>query len=259
MSEAESLLPAVSRAADRVCHLMWLLMRQEPEVMALAEEHHSLGFPHYLTSRMGVIPSSHWADEVFIAPPSLIKHLLPRCEALDPPGYVDLSLRAAGQALRRISPDAETGGLQQIADAVEAQGELVVGWTNWPRSGDRYRDAVRDAMLVREDRAHGHYQAAAQEGLTPLQLLVLTQIWRGRDVGMISKGFRWGDDEVALAQESLRERELLNADGSITDSGRVLRDGIEGSTNRFAGRYLGKLGEERLRDLAAELDQIGSI
>ena len=57
MSEAESLLPAVSRAADRVCHLMWLLMRQEPEVMALAEEHHCLGFPHHLNP-LEIMPTS---------------------------------------------------------------------------------------------------------------------------------------------------------------------------------------------------------
>jgi hypothetical protein len=259
MNEAGRPVLAVARAADSVCHLMWLFRRQEPEVRALADERQSLGFPHYLTSRMGVIPSAHWADGVFIAPRSLVEHLLPRCEALDPPRFVDLALQAAGQALGRVSPDAPTDALRQIADAIEAQGELVVGWANWPRSGDRHRDAVRDAMVVREDRAHGHYLAAAEEGLEPLQLMVLTQVWRGWDVGALSQGFKWGVDEVALAQAALTERGLLNADGSITDSGRTLREAVEESTNHFAGRHLDRLGEERLRDLTAELDQLSSI
>lgn len=259
MSEAGRPVLAVARAADSACHLMWLFTRQEPEVRALAEERQSLGFPHYLTSRMGVIPSAHWADEVFIAPRSLVEHLLPRCEALDPPRYVDLALRAAGQALGRILPDAPTGALRQIAELVEAQGELVVGWANSARSGDRYRDAVRDAMVVREDRAHGHYRAAATEGLEPLQLMVLTLVWRGWDVGALSQGFKWGVDEVALAQTALRERGLLNEDGSITESGRTLREALEESTNRCAGRHLDQLGEERLRDLTAELERLASI
>lgn len=259
MSEAEPLRSAVARAADRVCHLMWLFRRQEPEVLALVEERHTMGFSHYLTSRMGVIPPQRWADEVFIVPSSLIEHLRPRCERLNPPEYVDAALNAAGRALARLAPQAPTAALRELADLVEAQGALVSGWARWHRSGDDHGDAVRDAMVLREDRAHGHYEAAREAQLAPLQLMVLTQAWRGGDLTVLSGAFRWGEEAVGEAQASLRERGLLTQSGTITDVGRALRDQIEESTNRWAGRYLGRLDESRRGGLAAELERLGAI
>ncbi len=259
MSEAEPLLSAAARAADRVCHLMWLFMRQEPEVLALVEERHTMGFPHYLTSRMGVIPPQRWADEVFIVPSSLIEHLRPRCERLNPPEYVDAALNAAGRALARLAPQAPTAALRELADLVEAQGALVSSWARWHRSGDDHGDAVRDAMVLREDRAHGHYEAAREAQLAPLQLMVLTQAWRGGDLTVLSGTFRWGEEAVEEAQASLRERGLLTQSGTITDVGRALRDQIEESTNRWAGRYRGRVDESRRGGLAAELERLGAL
>ncbi len=258
MTEAGASERVIARAVDRVCHLMWFLMRQEPEVIALAEEHQAMGFPHYLTSRMGVMEVDRWADEVFIAPRSLVEHLLPRCLALDPPVYVDLSLAAAGRALSRISPTPPPA-LLELAERVEPEGGLVSAWARWSRSGDPYRDSVRDAMVIREDRAHGHYRAAAEAGLSPLELLVLTQLWKGREVDLITKGFKWGEPDVALATGALQRRGLVEAAGSISAAGRRLREEIEEGTDRWASRYLLGLGDERRRTVVAELEPLGSI
>ncbi|MHB1501508.1 MAG: helix-turn-helix domain-containing protein [Candidatus Dormibacteria bacterium] len=258
MNEAGASERVISRAVDRVCHLLWFLMRQEPEIRALAEEHQAMGFPHYLTSRMGVMEVDRWADEVFIAPRSLVEHLLPRCLALDPPIYVDLALAAAGRALSRLSPTPPPA-LMELAEKVEPEGGLVSAWAGWPRSGDPHRDAVRDAMVIREDRAHGHYRAAAEAGLAPLELLVLTQLWKGREVDLISKGFKWGEPDVDLATGSLQRRGLVEAAGSISGAGRSLREEIEEQTDRWAARYLPSLADDRRRTVAAELEPLGSI
>ncbi len=218
-----------------------------------------MGFPHYLTSRMGVIPPHCWADEVFIAPPSLVEHLRPRCEPLNPPGYVDAALNAAGRALARLAPQAPTSVLRELADLVEADGALASGWASWHRTGDDHGDAVRDAMVLREDRAHGHYEAAREAQLAPLQLMVLTQAWRGGDLTVLSGAFRWGEEAVGDAQASLRERGFLTQSRILTDVGRALRDQIEESTNRWAGRYLGRLDESRRGGLAAELERLGAL
>lgn len=258
MNAADPLVLPISRGADKLCQLMWLFMRQEPEVVALAEERHALGFPHYLTSRMGVISPDRWADEVFIAPRSLVEHLRPRCEALRPPEYVDAALNTAGRALARLMPHALLPSICELAESVEADGALAGAWATWPRSGDPHRDAIRAAMVIREDRAHGHYRAVAEAQLAPLEMMVLTQVWRGRDLDVLSRGFKWGDEDVASAQATLHERGLLTQAG-ITEAGRSLRERIEEATNRWASRYLGSVDDRTRSRLAAELEQLTGV
>jgi hypothetical protein len=258
MTEDHELVHQVSRAADRLCHLMWLFMRSEPEVRHLAETRQALGFPHYLTSRLGVIDPALWADEVYIAPRSLIAHLLPRCAALDPPAYVDQTLAAAGSALSRLAPNAPLGALSDLADRIKPEGALPVGWARWPRQGDGPRDAIRDAMVIREDRALGHYRAAASLGLTPLELLALTAIWRGQGAEGLSKGFKWDESEVQGALEGLRQREILDSNGDLTGQGRRLREVIEQLTDEWAGRYLDSVSASSRFGLGAELDELAA-
>jgi hypothetical protein len=256
MTEDPELVQRVSRAADRLCHLMWLFTRSEPEVRSLAETSQSLGFPHYLTSRLGVIEPDLWADEVYVAPRSLIDHLLPRCIALDPPAYVEKALTAAGNALRRLAPKAPLGAISTLADRIQPEGALPSGWARWPRLGDAPRDAIRDAMLVREDRALGHYRAAASLGLTTLELMALTAVWRGQSVAFLSKGFKWEESEVQAAVEELQKREILDSMGLPTDQGRRLREVVEQLTDEWAGRYLDSVAAGSRFGLGSELAEL---
>ena len=258
MTEDLELVHQASRAADRICHLMWLFMRSEPEVRNLAEARQSLGFPHYLCSRLGVIEPELWADEVYIAPRSLVVHLLPRCLALDPPSYVEQTLSAAGCALLRIYPDAPLVAISTLADRIEPEGPLPLGWARWPRREDSFRDAIRDAMVVREDRALGHYRAAASLGLTPLELMALTAIWRGQGVDWLSKGFKWDEAEVQAAVEVLRQREILDASGELTEQGRRLREVVEQLTDEWAGRYLDSIPEGARYGLGTQLAELAA-
>lgn len=249
----------VSKAADRVCHLLWLFQRQEPEVVALVERRGSAGFPHYLTSRLGVVGPASWGGVVYIAPTSLVDHLLPRCLALDPPGYVSECLTAAGAALHRLLPAPPPHGLGDLADLVQPTGPLPAAWAALPRSGDPHRDAIRDAMVIREERAHGHYLAASELELLPVELLILTALWRGQPAEWISKNFKWSEPEMRDAVASLEGRGWVDQNSVLTDLGRRTRDQIEARTEELAGRSMADIPESVRGELVAGLSGLASI
>ncbi|MHB8324407.1 MAG: helix-turn-helix domain-containing protein [Candidatus Dormibacteria bacterium] len=249
----------IATATDTLCHLLWFLRRQEPELVELVQSRGSTGFPHYLTSRLGVLPEESWATAVYIAPESLVDHLLPRCRELDPPAYVEASLDAAGRALQRLHPDPPGAGLRELADAVDPGGELPAAWASRPRSGDLYRDAIRDAMVLREARAHGHYQAAQELGLSPLQLLVLSALWKGQSQDAIAGIFRWSEAEIEAAAGSLRERGWAASGGGLTAAGAAAREGIEEATDSRGGQPLSRLPESRRDQIVASLAELASI
>ncbi len=249
----------VSTATDALSHLLWLLRRQEPELVELVQARGSTGFSHYLTSRLGVLPEESWAAAVYITPKPLMDHLLPRCRQLDPPAYVGASLDAAGRALRRLHPDPPGAGLRELADAVSPAGELPAAWASLARSGDPHRDAIRDAMVLRENRARGHYQAAQEVGLSPLQLLVLTALWRGQSQDAIAGIFRWSEEEIQAAAGSLRERGWAAAGGGLTAAGAAAREGIEEATDSCGAQPLSRLPESRRDQVVASLAELASV
>ena len=249
----------ISQAANTLSHLLWLFQRQEPEVAELVRARGSDGFPHYLTSRLGVLPEGRWAEAAYITPESLIEHLLPRCRELDPPAYVQASLDAAGRALRRLHPALPPAGLRELAGAASPEGQLPYAWASLPRSGDTHQDAILDAMVLREDRAEGHYRAAREQGLAPLQLLVLTALWRGQPQDAIGRNFKWSQEAIEAAAGSLRERGWVGTDGELTNPGIAVREEIERATDQMAERPLLALPEQRRATLVAQLSELAAV
>jgi len=252
-------LRSVEAATNRLSHLLWLFQRQEPEVVELVRASGSEGFPHYLTSRLGVLPEGSWARAVYITPESLIEHLLPRCRQLDPPAYVQASLEAAGRAFGRLHPEAPPQGLRVLAEAASPSAELPSAWFALPRSGDPHRDAIRDAMALREERAEGHYRAAREQGLDPLQLLVLTALWRGQPLASIGRNFKWSQAAIQAASDRLAERGWLGEDGSLSPAGVAAREAIELATDRFAAQPLMAVPPDRRDSLLAPLAALAAI
>jgi hypothetical protein len=111
-------------------------------------------------------------------------------------------------------------------------------------------------MVVREDRALGHYRAAASLGLTTLELMALTAVWRGQSVAFLSKGFKWEESEVQAAVEELQKREILDSMGLPTEQGRRLREVVEQLTDEWAGRYLDSVAAGSRFGLGSELAEL---
>ncbi len=249
----------ISNATNALSHLLWLFQRQEPEVVELVEARGSQGFPHYLTSRLGVLPEERWAAAVYIAPESLVQHLLPRCRELDPPAYLEASLDAAGRALRRLHPALPPTGLRELVEAAAPEAELPSAWAALPRSGNPHQDAIRDAMVLREERAEGHYQAAREQGLDPLPLLVLTALWRGQPQDSIGRNFKWTQEAIEVAAGSLAERGWVGREGELTAPGIAVREEIERATDQLAERPLMAVPASRRGPLLAQLSGLAAV
>ena len=236
-----------------VCNTLWLAQRREPELVQLQEERGSTGFPHYILSRAGTVPDADWAAAIYVMPPSLVEHLRQRCVALEPGSYLLAALEAGAAALRRLHPEANGLTLGQLARASRPAGQLPRAWWELPPGEDPHRALLWAAMTLREGRAYAHYQSAESHGLRPLELLLLTATWQVTDNLSVQRLFRWGDDEVGAARESLGARGWLAGDGTISSSGRATREAIEAATEAYWDHLLEPLSDQHLELLAQAL------
>ncbi|GAA2345915.1 hypothetical protein OHT20_06155 [Streptomyces caniferus] len=110
------------------------------------------------------------------------------------------------------------------------------------------------ATLLREHRGDGHLLALLDAELDGLEALV-THTASGR--GMSYKGVMatrgWSEEDWTAAQERLRSRGLLDAEGELTEEGVRLRKDLERTTDRLDRapyEHLGAEGVARLTELA---------
>jgi len=110
------------------------------------------------------------------------------------------------------------------------------------------------ATLLREHRGDGHLAVLLDAELDPVEALV-SHTATGK--GMAPKwalGTRgWSRADWEAAAGRLRERELLDAEGELTEAGVALRNEIEARTDRLDRapyEHLGATGVERLTELA---------
>jgi hypothetical protein len=110
------------------------------------------------------------------------------------------------------------------------------------------------ATLLREHRGDGHIAVLLSAGLDPLEALVShTASGRGMAPKWVLSTRGYNQQDWTAAQERLRERGVLDADGELTAEGTALRKELEHSTDRLdRGPYehLGAEGVARLTELA---------
>ncbi|WP_461027291.1 SCO6745 family protein, partial [Streptomyces sparsus] len=111
------------------------------------------------------------------------------------------------------------------------------------------------ATLLREHRGDSHVAALGTAGLDGLEALVshsATDDGMPRDLAMTTRG--WTTEDWSAAEDRLRERGLMDGDGSLTEQGRRLRLELEEDTDRrdrVPYEHLGVRGVADLTELAA--------
>jgi hypothetical protein len=110
------------------------------------------------------------------------------------------------------------------------------------------------ATLLREHRGDAHIAALVQAGLDPLEA-VASHTASGRGMApkwvLVTRGYN--EKDWAAAQDRLRERGLMDAEGELTEEGTALRKELERATDSAdLGPYehLGEEGVARLTELA---------
>ncbi|WP_331765262.1 hypothetical protein OG747_52325 (plasmid) [Streptomyces sp. NBC_01384] len=109
------------------------------------------------------------------------------------------------------------------------------------------------ATLLREHRGDSHIGALTAAGLDGLEALVSHSAGEGgmpREVVMTKRG--WTPEDWSAAEDRLRDRGLMAADGTLTARGRQLRSDLEEETDHRDRAPYAHLGAEA----AAELTRI---
>jgi hypothetical protein len=149
--------------------------------------------------------------------------------------------RALGGVPHDLEPT--LGRLEAALDAAPTAAHPVFAALRaLPRPHHPLARLQRAAEMIRERRGDSHRNAWAATGLSPVEICVLTDAWRGLDLGAVTcTAMGWPRAAADEAARSLRERGWLSFD-TITDAGRGMRELIESATDTGEGLVLDGLG-----------------
>jgi hypothetical protein len=241
-----------------------------PEVF---EEVAALGFdvgdrwPSYFPSRaapLGAVGSERVASAFYSFSPRMVaEHMDHAWRTADPRKVLEARERGVDRAYRAIFGDrvdsselAEAAALaRRAAESVNTAGRPLAAANAelpWPKAP--HQQLWHAATILREHRGDGHLAALLVAGLDPVESLVSFAAIGAASVERFeSRG--WSAGEWAAARERLVARGLLAADGTVTDTGRALRQEVERHTDELAAapwRGLGPDDTGRLADLLGE-------
>ena len=203
----------------------------------------------YFASRsaaMGAVSAEMVIATFFNFNPELVRAAIPNAWERATPGQVGAArLRAVDDALHRMvgehigSDDmADAAALaRRVADRCWPQGRPLYAAHSTLEYPDEPHLALWHALtLLREFRGDGHVAVLVDQQVGPCEALVVHGAFTG---GVLSRavlqGTRgWPDDEWEAAEERLRRRGWLDADGALTDAGRVARQHAEDRTDVLA-------------------------
>ncbi|UGY94505.1 SCO6745 family protein [Streptomyces gobiensis] len=194
----------------------------------------------------------------------IAKHLPAIWQTVSPEAVLAARLRAADATLRRLLGK-EVIASKELAEAAElairateacerGARPLYAAHADLPVPEEPHLALWHAATLLREHRGDGHLTVLLGAGLTGIQAQVShTATGKGMSPRWVFATRGWTEEQWADAQRELRERELLDANGELTQDGVALREEIEAETDRVDRapyEHLGAAGVERLTELA---------
>lgn len=162
------------------------------------------------------------------------------------------ALRAAVGDPEDVAQVADT--LRQAAAVADPTGRpMHAGLTalDWPE--EPWGALWHACTLLREHRGDTHLAACVAAGLGGLEANLLTEMRVGWEPHSYTATRGWSPEAMADATARLADRGLV-ANGTLTESGRALRDEIEATTDRGVAPVLDALGD-RLPDVLARLTE----
>lgn len=174
---------------------------------------------------------------------------------------------ATDAALRRLLGEqalgdesvAETARLARgAAEGCEPEGKPLYAAhadLEWPEAA--HLQLWHAVSLLREFRGDAHIAALQNSGVSGLESMVLQNAaGEGLAKSFATATRGWSDQQWSSAQSELRNRQLLDEQGALTEAGQALREEVESATDAMAmapWRHLGADKLERLTTRGAEL------
>jgi len=203
--------------------------------------------------------------------PELVAAAIPEAWRLaSPEAILDARLQAAERALRRALPDEAltSPDVKEAAELARRAAEsaatrpagraLFAAHAALPWPDDPLLVLWHAQTLLREYRGDAHVAALLLYGVGPVEALVTHAASGEAPTAMLQDTRAWPEEAWAAAEERLRERGVLAADGSLTEAGSELRAAVEHRTDAAsvdAYEALGDDGCERLRSLCRPLSR----
>jgi Helix-turn-helix family len=154
--------------------------------------------------------------------------------------------------LRRILAD-EPDGLHRVVQLLLTAVEplrpdgkpLFAGISALPMPEPPLGVAWRLGDMLREYRGDAHIAAWTGAGFDPPEIGLLTELYWGLPARTYVRTRAWTNDDLDAAEERLRSRGLLVADGSaMTEAGWVAREAVEVQTDQMCRPFTDALGED---------------
>jgi hypothetical protein len=121
---------------------------------------------------------------------------------------------------------------QAIADADGTGRPLFSGLAGQPWPQDPIAKLWRACEQIREHRGDSHVAVCVAEGLGPVEMNILTELWVGFPLCTYSATRGWSPEELETTAEDLRQIGLIDGD-QLSDEGRILRNDIEAATDEL--------------------------
>jgi len=242
-----------------------------PEATAAYEALGVMGFDGYFASRaapMGAVPAEVVIATFFNFDHDTVRAAIPGAWAIATPAQL-LEARLAGVdgMLRRILGDTvDSPEVQRAAELARIAAEgcttagrpLYAGHASLPWPEPAHLALWHAISLLREFRGDGHIACLVDAGLDGIDALVLHAASGEVPAAILQSTRRWNDEAWAASIASLAERGIVHPDGTFTEDGAALRQGIEDRTDVLALAPWARLGEEgcdELRSLVRPLSK----
>ncbi|GAC1325197.1 MAG: hypothetical protein NVSMB13_07880 [Mycobacteriales bacterium] len=222
------------------------------------------GMDSYFPSRaapMGAVPPEVVVATLYIFTPAWVASAVPAAwEVASPEKIVAARARGVDAGLRRVLGSlADAPELDEAADlasractALAAPGHpLYAGNARLPEPTQPHLRLWHAATLLREHRGDGHIAALVVAGLDPVEAMALyAGVGGPREFLQTMRG--WTPEQWSAGEQRLRDRGLLEPDGTATEAGQALRQQVERHTDEAAGApwlTIGAAGTARLGSL----------
>lgn len=154
----------------------------------------------------------------------------------------EATVASLSEALEGADVASAASALADAVAALDVTGRpLFAGLADRPWPADPVGQLWRACELAREHRGDSHNAASIAQGLGPVEMNVLTELWLGMPLGSYTATRGWPEDAVAAAVAKLERTGWVDG-ATLTAAGRQRRSAIEAATDAMQQPLVDALG-----------------
>jgi hypothetical protein len=236
----------------------------------------ALGFTDYWdiyfagrAAPLGIVPAEV-VDALFynFAPGEVARHIPKVWRTTTPEAAIAARQAGCARALRRIlaehvdSPDFARGAelLTKAATSAPFEGRpMYAALRALPIPDEVVARLFHAASLLREHRGDGHIAALMVDGISGLEAHVLLALDMGTPAERFGRIHHLPRTQLTAVIDGMRRRDLIGADGWLSEQGRAVKQRVEARTDELAERPYECLEPRELDELVATLEPIAAL